>query len=53
MKNIMYKTKIVVLEVQEIDKDILASLDVMHQTRDAMIRIREDDLGLVALSQQL
>ncbi|CAB4023525.1 Hypothetical predicted protein [Paramuricea clavata] len=33
-------------EVQEIDKDILASSDVMHQTGDAMIRIREDDLGL-------
>ena len=46
MKNIMYKTKIVVLEVQEIDQDILASLDVMRQTRDAMLRIREDDLGL-------
>ena len=46
MKNIMYKTKIVVLEVQEIDQDVVASLDVMHQTRDAMIRIREDDLGL-------
>ena len=42
----MYKTKSVVLEVQEIDQDILASLDVMRQTRDAMLRIREDDLGL-------
>ena len=51
MKNIMYKTKIVVLEVQEIDQDILASLDVMRQTRDAMLRIREDDFGLDALSQ--
>ena len=32
MKNIMYKIKIVVLEVQEIDQDILASLVVMHET---------------------
>ena len=46
MKDIMYKTKIVVLEVQEIDQDILASLDVMRQTRDAMLRIREDNVGL-------
>ena len=46
MKNVMYKTNIAVLEVQEIEQDILSSLDVMHQTRDAMLHIREDDLGL-------
>ena len=46
MKNVMYKTKIAVLEVQEIEQDILSSLDVMHQTRDAMLHIRKDDLGL-------
>ena len=46
MKNIVYNTKIVVFEVQEIDQDILDSLDVMRQTRDAMLRIRENNLVL-------
>ena len=46
MKSIMYKTNIIVLEVQEIDQDILPSLEVMRQTQDAMVRIREDNVGL-------
>ena len=37
MKSIMYKMKIVILEVQEIDYDILAELDAMHLTRDEML----------------
>ena len=35
MKNVMYETKIAVLEAQEIEQDIFSSLDVMHQTRDS------------------
>lgn len=46
MESIIYKTKIAVLEVQEVDQHILASLDVMGQTRDALIRIRRDDLAM-------
>ena len=46
MKSIMYKTNIIVLEVQEIDQDILPSLEVMRQTQDAMVRIREDNVDL-------
>ena len=46
MKSIMYKMKIVILEVQEIDYDILAGLDAMCQTRDEMLRIRHDEVGL-------
>lgn len=46
MKSTMYKMKIVILEVQEIDYDILASLDSMCQTRDEMLRIRNDEVGL-------
>ena len=45
-KSIMYKMKVVILEVQEIDYDILASLDAMCETRDEMLRIRNDDVGL-------
>ena len=37
MKSIMYKMKIVILEVQEIDYDILAELDAMRLTRDEML----------------
>ena len=46
MKSIMYKMKIVILEVQEIDYDILAGLDAMCQTRNEMLRIRNDEVGL-------
>jgi hypothetical protein len=31
MKDILYKTRIVVLEVQEIDQDILASINIRHE----------------------
>ena len=44
MKSIKYKTKVVV--VQEIDQDILASLEVLRQTRDAVVRISKDNVGL-------
>ena len=37
MKSIMYKMKIVILEVQEIDYDILAELDAMRLIRDEML----------------
>lgn len=46
MKSIMYKMKIVILEVQEIDYDILAGLDAMRLTRVEMLRIRDDEVGL-------
>ena len=46
MKNIKYKTKINVLDVQEIYQDIVASSDVMCQTMDTMICIHKDVLGL-------
>ncbi|CAB4037739.1 Hypothetical predicted protein [Paramuricea clavata] len=32
MKNVLYKAKIVVMEVQEIEQDILASVEVLQQT---------------------
>ena len=38
--------KIVILEVQEIDYDILAGLDAMRLTQDEMLRIRDDEVGL-------
>ena len=46
MKNILYKMKIFVLEVQEIDQDILSSLDALCHTRDAILRMRNDEVGL-------
>ena len=46
MKNVMYKTKVAVLQVQKIEQDIISSLDVMHQTQDAMLHIREDDRAI-------
>ena len=38
--------KIVILEVQEIDYDTLAGLEAMRLTRDEMLRIRDDEVGL-------
>ena len=46
MKNIMYKLKIVVLEVQEIEQDIVSSLGALCHTRDAILRIRNDEIAL-------
>eukprot|EP00795_Rhopilema_esculentum_P002687 gene2687-895_t len=46
MKKIMYKMKIMVLEVQEIEQDILSSRDALCHTRDAILRIRNDEIGL-------
>ena len=43
----MYKIKIVILEVQEIDYDILESLDAMYRTRDEMLRIGNDADGFI------
>ena len=37
MKSIMFKMKIVIIEVQEIDYDILAELDAMRLIRDEML----------------
>ena len=45
-KSIMCKMNIVILEVQEIDYDILAGLDAMRLTRNEMLRIRDDEVGL-------
>jgi aspartate oxidase len=42
MKNVLYKAKIVVMEVQEIEQDILASIEVLQQTRNEMLRMCED-----------
>ena len=38
--------KIVIVEVQEIEYDILAGLDGMCLTQDEMLRIRDDEVGL-------
>ncbi|CAB4005266.1 zinc finger MYM-type 1-like [Paramuricea clavata] len=46
MKNVLYKAKIVVMEVQEIEQDILASVEVLHQTRNELLRMREDDVAM-------
>lgn len=52
MKNILYKAKILVLEVQEINQDILASLDAMKQTIDAMVPMRDDEIAVKGVIQQ-
>ena len=44
MKNIMYKMKIMVLEVQEIERDILSSFDALCHTQDARLEVLK--LGL-------
>ncbi|CAB4017344.1 zinc finger MYM-type 1-like [Paramuricea clavata] len=46
MKNVLYKAKIVVMEMQEIEQDILASVEVLQQTRNEMLRMREDDVAM-------
>ena len=46
MKNVLYKMKISVREVQEIDQDILSSLDALCHTQDAILRMRNDEVGL-------
>ena len=46
MKNIMPKMEIMVPEVQEIKQDILSCLVALCHTRDAQLRIRNDEIGL-------
>ena len=46
MKNVLYKANIVVMEVQEIEQYILASVKVLQQTRNKMLRMREDDVAM-------
>ena len=46
MKNILYKVNILVLEVQEVNQDILARLDPMKQTIEAMLNMRNDEVAV-------
>ena len=46
MKNILYKVNILVLEVQEVTQDILARLDPMKQTIEAMLNMRNDEVAV-------
>ena len=45
MKNVIYKMKLISLEVQEIQQDVIASLSAICETRDAMIQMRNDETG--------
>ena len=51
MKSILYKAKILVLEVQEVNQDILASLDAMKQTIEAMVNMRNDEVAVEGVSE--
>ena len=43
MKNVMSKTKLAVTEVQKETFDIISGVNVMRQTADVMMRMRNDD----------